>query len=834
MTRRDLAPALGVFVVAIAWLLLLRPYGFQLEDEGTHLFWFDRVMRGEQPYVDFHTGYTPGFFALGKAVFSAFGPSATALRAVLAVINALTAAGLAEITRRVAGRWLAPIPPLLWLAFVPVYVGEFAAFNVPYPTWPVTLAFVATALAMLAWMERRSAWLLVAAGLSAAAAMWFRPNSGAFALAAATWIVVAVASRPSFLDRAMALAAAVFMALGVWYTFEFRILGMDAFVHLLPAALVVLLCSSSLWRRLRDDAAPPATVSLLLLAGSFLAPTLAWALPLLLQLGREKFLYEVFLVGADYQTIYYKPHPLPEPYAVMVVAAMLAIAVAGRFVLHRRVKPMTVLIAVAAVGTCVKLAILAEGIAPEGLVHSIVAQYENASYWLAATTGFGAVLWLRGVGADELKRSRGARTLVVLTPLAIAMYMQMFPRSDYMHQITAVPFTMVVACGLLARVSAWWGRGTWPADWNGPRVVRGGVLAAGMSVVALGFFDKGVGPVHAWLSAAPRRPVSPHLDVHVEAAAGDELEAIAATVAFLRERTTEGEALWSFPATSGLLFAAGNTNVVPHDYWYPGRPDRAEEDRVLGLLREKRPRFIVTLGRGWNFFEGAPLYFENLRGFVAGEYRLAARFGRYDVLGLRDANIAEPRAGNRDGSRDATVGTPVPAWSPSRAIETKNARDEVLEPNLERRRQAAWRWMDAMTPEEAASATLPASRRNAILLLRGLRDGGDMRGTGWALLGYESRDSRIRREAVDAMLAMAKTLASSEARFAHDFDAEDYRAFVKPWIGRVQSLRAVSGPESFVEAAEKITGTEARVFAASADAAASTASAVAPTAAFWP
>lgn len=818
-TRRDLVPALGVFVLALAWLLLLRPYGFQLEDEGTHLFWFDRVMRGQQPYVDFHTGYTPGFFALGKAAFSTFGPSATALRGVLAVINALAAAGLAEVTRRVAGRWLAWIPPLLWLAFVPVYVGEFAAFNVPYPTWPVTLAFVGLALAMLAWMERRSAGLLVVAGAAAALAMWFRPNSGAFALAAATWIVVAVSSRPGLVDRVLAFAAAAFMALGVWYTFEFRILGMDAFVHLLPAAIVVLLCTGPLWRRLRDDAAPRATVSLLLLATAFLVPTLAWALPLLGQLGRDKFLYEVFLVGADYQTLYYKPHPSPEPYAAIVVAALVAIAVAGRFVARGSVKPVTVLIAVAAVATYIKLAILDEGIVPEGFVHSIVAQAENASYWLAATTSLGAALWLGRVGADELHRSRGARAMVVLTPLAIAMYMQMFPRSDYMHQVTAVPLTMVAACGLLARVSSWWGRGVWPAAWDGPRIVRGGVLAAALSVIALGFLDKGTGPVESWLAAAPHAPVSPRLDVHVEAAAGDEMEAIAATVAFLHEHTTVGEGLWSFPATSGLLFAAGNTNVAPHDYWYPGRPDREGEERVVDLLRDKRPRFIVTLGKGWNFFDGAPVYFENLRGFVAGEYRLAARFGRYDVLGLRDA------------SPDA----PVPEWSApleagvedERALEASGARDEVLQPNLERRRQAAWRWMDAMTPEEAATATLPANRRDTILLLRALRDGGDMRGTGWALLGFESRDPRIRREAVEAMLAMAKTLASAEARFAHDFDATDYRAFVAPWIGRVQSLRAVRGPESFVQAAEKITGAEARVYAAVSTTAA-------PTAAPWP
>ena len=38
-------------IAALAWLLLLRPYGFQLEDEGTLLSWFDRVARGQRARV---------------------------------------------------------------------------------------------------------------------------------------------------------------------------------------------------------------------------------------------------------------------------------------------------------------------------------------------------------------------------------------------------------------------------------------------------------------------------------------------------------------------------------------------------------------------------------------------------------------------------------------------------------------------------------------------------------------------------------------------------------------------------------------------------------------
>ncbi|HXC51091.1 MAG TPA: glycosyltransferase family 39 protein [Candidatus Limnocylindrales bacterium] len=774
-SRRDLAPAAGVFLVALAYLLVLRPYGFQLEDEGTHLFWFDRVMRGQQPYVDFHTGYTPGFFAFGKAVFSLFGESATALRAVLAVVNALTAAGMAELTRRITGSWIAWVPPLLWLAFVPVFTGEFAAFNVPYPTWAVTFAWALLAFAMLAWIESRQAALLVGAGAAAALAMWFRPNSGAFALAAATWLVVAASSRRSLLDRIAAPLAAVFMAAGVWYTFEFRVAGMDALVHLVPMFAIAALLAGPVARRLpRRDTAGTAA-SLACLGAAFAIPTLAWALPLWLSLGRDRFLYEVFLVGADYQTLYYKPHPPAEPYALLIVATLIAVAVGGRFVAARRVRPLPILLTVAAVGAITKLVVFREGLAPEGLVHSIVAQLENASFWLAAVTSFGAAGWLWRVGADELGRSPRTRALLVLTPIATAMYMQMFPRSDFMHQITSVPLTMVVACGLLDRTAAWWSRGHWPNRWNAEFIVRLKVLTAAAATVAIGFVDNLGGPIQSMMRAAPVTPMPARLDVRVEAAAGDEVESIASTVAFLRARTDEGEALWSFPATSGLLFAAGRANVAPHDYWYPGRPDRAEEARVLGLLAIARPRFIVTLNKGWNFLDESPAYFSQLRAFVVREYGLAARYGRYDILGRRDVI---------GGDASLPDISPMPAG-------TASGRDSVIQPNLERRRQAAWRWMESMTPEEAQAAALPEDRHGALLLLRALRDGGDMRGAAWAILGYESKDPRIRREAVDAMLALSRANRAARTRFADDFNAAVYRPFVAQLAAAANELSRI-------------------------------------------
>ena len=123
---------LAVFAAALLYFLLFVGYGFQPEDEGALLFWLERVARGQFPYVDFHTGYTPGYFYFGAGLLELVGHHANRLRVVVDVANAATAASLYVLARPLAGSALALVAPALWVAFLPVYPGEFASFNVPY------------------------------------------------------------------------------------------------------------------------------------------------------------------------------------------------------------------------------------------------------------------------------------------------------------------------------------------------------------------------------------------------------------------------------------------------------------------------------------------------------------------------------------------------------------------------------------------------------------------------------------------------------------------------------------------------------------------------------
>ncbi|HYC54604.1 MAG TPA: hypothetical protein VEL28_06680 [Candidatus Binatia bacterium] len=787
-------PPLAVFVLALVYLLLLRSYGFQLEDEGTLLFQFDRVLHGQQPYLDFHTGYTPGFFAIGTFVLRLFDSPVPGLRLVLALVNAASAACFCVMARRIAGPGLAAIPALLWLAFVPVYVGEFAAFNVPYPTWLVTLIWAVSALVLSSWANAPRLDKVVAAGTLAALALWIRPNSGAFLLAGSTWIVCALATRDTLLDRLAAMGATALMAFGIWYTFQFAWNGMDAAVHLLPV-LAITVVSGGRESHLQGTTSASCAATLFVLAVSFVLPTLAWMSPLYTSLGHERFLFDVLLVGADYQSLYHRPHPAPEPYAVVVIAGCILFAVAGRVVAHR-VLP-AVLPAVLLLGALASLVwmSLTTGLAPEGTAAAISSQLENASYWLALTANFGALLYILFAPGLQPRRSARTRSFIVATFLAVAMYLQMFPRADFMHQITAAPLTMVVATALLARVVAWWGRGFWPGRIEGSAATLAAVWVVAAGVLAVELATDVAGPFHAWRHPGPQVAMPLTLPVHAEAKADDELEAIARVTEHLHANTQSNEPVWSFPATSALLYAAQRSNPLPHDYWFPGRPDHAEEQRMLAILRKEPPRYGVTLNSGWTFFEESPVYFAELRKFLVETYALEARFGRFDVMARRDLNPAgNARVAIADSAAAAAA---VADGDPAGAATLLK---EAIEPDMQARRLAARRWMQAMTPTQAIRATLPEDPADAVRLLRALRDGGDMRGAGWAMLGYRSQNPRIRREAVDAMIAMEGSLRMHRLRLANDFDPAMYRPFVEAWANFARELLPIPLLTPFAQA----------------------------------
>jgi hypothetical protein len=188
--RRDVpkgyAAAL-VFLIALPPLWLRFGHWFYLSlDEGIYLEGARRVAAGQVPYRDFFNITGPGTFWLYGLVFSFFGTSLAAARAVLCVELAALCALVCWLTSRFAGVAFSVGSSLLFLAMLvtsmyPVYVTHRWDSNV--------LAFAA--LACVAAADGSAGWgnrWLVAAGLLAGGAAWMTPPLLWVALALGIWI----------------------------------------------------------------------------------------------------------------------------------------------------------------------------------------------------------------------------------------------------------------------------------------------------------------------------------------------------------------------------------------------------------------------------------------------------------------------------------------------------------------------------------------------------------------------------------------------------------------------------------------------------------------------
>jgi hypothetical protein len=140
--------------------------------------------------------------------------------------------------------------------------------------------------------------------------------------------------------------------------------------------------------------------------------------------------------------------------------------------------------------------------------------------------------------------------------------------------------------------------------------------------------------------------------------------------------------------------------------------------------------------------------------------------------------------------RDLAPGIPVERFQPT------GPADAVLEPDLGRRRQAVKRWMAALTVEEATHARLEDDPRAAVLRLRAIRDGGDIRTAGWILAGYDHPHPRVRTEALGAMYLVTEGYEAARHRWADDLDPAALRAYVAPYFPRGEALRDAPEPRA--------------------------------------
>jgi hypothetical protein len=165
-------------------------------DAGIGVVAAQRILRGELPYVDFQTLYTPGRYYLYAGAFRVFGETFDVATGVDALSKALQAWLAWHLAARLSGSRL-----LALLAF-----AAGLGFSHAYPS--LAIAFVAVLVAARAAADGRRA-LVAAAGAAAGVAAWFRQDIGfAAALAVAATLWAGTAGPLPARARRVALAAA--------------------------------------------------------------------------------------------------------------------------------------------------------------------------------------------------------------------------------------------------------------------------------------------------------------------------------------------------------------------------------------------------------------------------------------------------------------------------------------------------------------------------------------------------------------------------------------------------------------------------------------------------
>ena len=113
------------------------------------------------------------------------------------------------------------------------------------------------------------------------------------------------------------------------------------------------------------------------------------------------------------------------------------------------------------------------------------------------------------------------------------------------------------------------------------------------------------------------------------------LGAVAAAAAAVREGPP-GETPLVFPACGIVPFVAGRLPAGPHDYFFPGRPARAEVAALAARWAAAPPRLAVTCGAEGTALARAWEYYPELVALLATRYRERLAAASFSVRERRE------------------------------------------------------------------------------------------------------------------------------------------------------------------------------------------------------
>jgi len=673
----------AVFLAAFGYLYVFHRLGWFVEDEGVLYYQYLRVFHGEVPYRDFFTGYPPMVYYLHAWVFSLFGVSIHVIRVLMAVVNALTAAGLYVVGRRLAPRGFALIPPVLFLVMQPSDTAVMVFLNSPYPSWYATTFAVWGTWAMLRALEatgtrRRVAWL-VTAGVFGGLTLLSKQTAGVFFL----WGVSgAFASYPVPKPSPWEAEAPLARALRVGYLALLPLAALLLVKEFLGAATLALfvvplavLAVIGARQRFGPAAWRTLVVGFVCVALGVALTITPWLVYFAMQMGFVPFLSALLFLGSDVERNLYIPFPPALATTVLLLAPLavwgLLVGASGSAAKTRAPAPAARLRALAVL-TVVALAVaLALQAAAIGRVlrldynlwqiYSFTSEaLDNLAAYLCVLVLAAALIvaWRQAQGAVLEEDPEPAAFACVLW-LAVCTFLAYYPRMDYAHLFGALPLLYTVGVGLIARL-----RRSLIVACGGARYATLGFNLSCCALIGFIAATKSAPKVYSRVMVARtaqgiRLVPTPaewvdfgraglYVPIYLERQRLH-VAAIRDLIRYIQDTTPEGEPVFAFPALPMVYFLSGHDNPTRHDYFLGDNVSFREQLEVIRTLERQRVPTVVLDNDPANYFVAKSRAFTRvMSAYLRQRYYLERRIGSYDVMRRYGS---PPRGGDRFDDR---------------------------------------------------------------------------------------------------------------------------------------------------------------------------------------
>jgi hypothetical protein len=628
-----------VFLGALFYFLLFHRYGFFLQDEGVIAYQALRVSRGELPYADFQTAYTPAGYYLHALIFVTFGPSLVALRVTAAIAAATTAALLFLAARQVlpaapaggvAGpRWSAFLPSVLYVLLADQDSAGHVPHTMAYPARYLSTLWAASLCLTLAHARRPRGLVAILLGLVTAAITAFKHTGGAYnAWAVGLSLVLiglgsgsAAARRPSPPPRRLAAVpilflAAVLVALPVLFGGVTTFRPSVTLVFSLPLAAAVVVLAGTVWPWGRGGRAAAGRLSaigrhLLAFGLTAMLPTMMWILFFGDRAGFGLLGQRLVFDGPAVARSYTIPFPAPTPLASGLVA-LAAVMVVGRLAAGRR--PGSALWAAAwsrraalGLGFAGGLWLIVElrGLVGVGKLAAaadfVGRQGDNALFYLIPIVSYAFLPRL--IACVRRPPGAGSDLTLVCWLHGLCQILLAYPRLDVAHLYEGFVILLVPATVLLQRTLAF-AAARAPEHRPGVRW-PGAAVTAAVAVLLLVKLAPRVaaqiewrdGPVrsHRTELAGPRGGLYDTPAGRTDPSSPSWFGALNRTVAYVRRHTSPAKPIFTYPALAGVYFLSERDNPTEMDYFHRGFGEGRDEVDVITRLEAEQVPLVVMM-----------------------------------------------------------------------------------------------------------------------------------------------------------------------------------------------------------------------------------------------